>query len=91
MKRKTFISSVILLCLFCLLFFILWKWAAGMNNQEETGSHNYQVQREPEEKDSFSNPGVREPAKEDAYHCQEPERVEYGDDWASLFIFGLPD
>ncbi|MEY8237672.1 M15 family metallopeptidase [Lachnospiraceae bacterium 66-29] len=36
-----------------------------MNNQEETGSHNYQVQREPEEKDSFSNPGVREPAKED--------------------------
>lgn len=65
MKRKTFISSVILLCLFCLLFFILWKWAAGMNNQEETGSHNYQVQREPEEKDSFSNPGVREPAKED--------------------------
>lgn len=36
-----------------------------MNNQEETGSHNYQVQREPEEKDSFSNPGVREPTKED--------------------------
>ncbi len=36
-----------------------------MNNQEETGSHNYQVQTESEEKDSFSNPGVREPTKED--------------------------
>lgn len=36
-----------------------------MNNQEETGSHNYQVQGEPEEKDSFSNPGVGEPTKED--------------------------
>lgn len=36
-----------------------------MNNQEETGSHSHQVQEGLAEKDSFSNPGVREPTKED--------------------------